>query len=174
MAYKPLEQGKSLPIYAPPSHRPIIEKLLAPVVEEPNFQEVKGSEPIPENTDYKVDISIERSQGILNFVAIGQNAGDVLLESLKHLKLQKIEIIVLKADLHSPHLPTFVEAAERLGFFFSGVLPKWRREGALIMTYLNNVEIDTSKLNFDSEVGKELLTYVEACRKKTELSLAQS
>ena len=84
-----------------------------------------------------------------------------------------MDIIVLKADLHSPHLPKLVEVAESLGFFFSGVLPKWRREGALLMTYLNNIEIDGSKLNFDSEVGQKLLTYINECRKKTELSLPQ-
>ena len=173
LAYKPLEQGETLPIYAPAAHKDIIESLLEPVMETRDFRTPDGSEEIPEATDFSVEVSTERGQGVLNFVTLGQDAEAVLFERLKHLKLQKVDIIVLKADLHSPHLPKLAEVAESLGFFFSGVLPKWRREGALLMTYLNNIDIDGSKLNFDSEVGQKLLTYINECRKKTELSLPQ-
>jgi serine/threonine-protein kinase RsbW len=47
-----------------------------------------------------------------------------------------------------------------MGPFFAGVMPESLIGDALILQYLNNVDLDYSKILLVSDVAKELLTYI--------------
>jgi len=51
---------------------------------------------------------------------------------------------------------------EALGFFFAGILPRTRFGDTLMLQYLNNVDLDYSKITAYSDMAKEILAYVQA------------
>jgi len=54
------------------------------------------------------------------------------------------------------------EELEKLGFFFAGVLPQASVGEALVLQYLNNVQLDYSKIQAYSDMAKRLLAYIKA------------
>jgi serine/threonine-protein kinase RsbW len=96
-------------------------------------------------------------------IHVAQYGKNVLAEvktRLKDLCMKKFEIVYLYLDLSDPFTCLFTEEFEKLGFFFSGLLPGGADGDALILQYLNNVPIDYGKLRIKSEEGKRLLDYV--------------
>lgn len=96
-------------------------------------------------------------------IHVAQYGKNVLAEvktRLKDLCMKKFETIYLYLDLSDPFTCLFTEEFEKLGFFFSGLLPGGSAGDALILQYLNNVPIDYGKLRIKSEEGKRLLDYV--------------
>ena len=99
-------------------------------------------------------------------IHVAQYGKNVLAEvktRLKDLCMKKFEIVYLYLDLSDPFTCLFTEEFEKLGFFFSGLLPGGAKGDALILQYLNNVPIDYGKLRIKSEEGKRLLDYVMQC-----------
>ena len=47
-----------------------------------------------------------------------------------------------------------------MGFFFAGILPESSIGDALVLQYLNNVDLDYSKILLVSDIAKELLVYI--------------
>ncbi len=76
---------------------------------------------------------------------------------LRDLCLKHFEVIHLRLNLFDPATRAYTDDFEKLGFFFSGILPGGRGGDALILQYLNNVPLDYDKINIDSEIGRELL-----------------
>lgn len=103
----------------------------------------------------------------LNYAAINLNlyglgAVEDLRKELQKLCLQKTEIIHLKLPLNQPQTAAIVPELEAAGYFFAGILPGGLAESdALILQYLNNVPVDYAKIKVVSEMGKELLDYVQ-------------
>jgi len=47
-----------------------------------------------------------------------------------------------------------------MGFFFAGILPRTRIGDALILQFLNNVDLDYDKITVVSDAAKEILNYI--------------
>jgi len=78
------------------------------------------------------------------------------------------EAVYLYLPLTQPETPALCEAAEKFGFFFSGVAPSFVPEGdALVLQYLN-VPLDVSLVQVANEFGKELLAYADSERKRVQ------
>lgn len=90
----------------------------------------------------------------------GKNVLTEVRMRLKDLCMKKFETIYLYLDLSDPFTCLFTLEFEKLGFFFSGLLPGGAKGDALILQYLNNVPIDYGKLRIKSEAGRSLLEYV--------------
>lgn len=104
--------------------------------------------------------------GSLQFarIIIRRYSDDIVMElktKLKELCLKKIEVIHLFLSLADPLTYRFGERFEEFGFFFAGVLPAGLGHGdALILQYLNNVPIDYSRIQLESDLAKEILEYI--------------
>jgi len=61
--------------------------------------------------------------------------------------------------------PTFFMTAEfeKMGFFFSGILPLGSIGDALVLQYLNNVAFDYGKVVLFTDTAKEILDYILGC-----------
>jgi len=75
--------------------------------------------------------------------------------------LQQVAAMNLFLNLEDPNTFFLTEEFEKLGFFFAGILPCARFGDALILQYLNNVDLDYSKIVAYSEAAKELLAYIQ-------------
>ncbi len=88
----------------------------------------------------------------------------MLAHQLKQLCLKKLSAIILDLPLDNPATRTKTVLAERLGFFFCGVMPAMSETGADYprLIYLNNVDIDADRPVIVTDFGKELAAYVLA------------
>ncbi len=106
---------------------------------------------------------------VLNVAEVEVSAigGDIMheLESTKHaLCLKHVDAIFLHLDLENPYSPFVVQQCEKLGFFFSGVLPfGLNNKHELILQYMNNLEIKYDMIKPYSKSAVALLDYVKSC-----------
>jgi serine/threonine-protein kinase RsbW len=85
-----------------------------------------------------------------------------LKTKLKELCLKNIEVITLYLNLADPLTSHFSDQFEQLGFFFAWVLPMGLQKGdALILQYLNNVPIDYSLIQLESDLAKQILSHIQ-------------
>lgn len=77
---------------------------------------------------------------------------------------QGIACIMLSIDLEEPGAPALTTAAERLGYFYSGIFPESGRQGhdVLELQFLNGVTLDTSQIQLYQPSAKAILAYILA------------
>jgi hypothetical protein len=76
------------------------------------------------------------------------------------------EIVYLYLPLAQAGTPELCAQAEAEGFFFSGIGPRFAKDGdALCLQYVGG-ELDTGLLQIASPLGRELLDYVTAERER--------
>jgi len=150
-------------IYPPPRHANFIEKIFGAAkidvaVGDPgNSSKAAVEEPT---------IIESRKIGTFNVAEIivnkyGINAEHELRDRLRLYCLEKTDTIFLYLNLSDPATYYFAGEFEKAGFFFSGIIPDYRRGfDAMVLQYLNNVEIDFGKIKINSEIGKLILDYV--------------
>ncbi len=81
---------------------------------------------------------------------------------IRHLCLRQVAAIQLFLPLEDPLTALMAEDMESLGFFFAGIFPLSDVGEALILQYLNNVDIDYDKIILYTPTAGELRDYVRA------------
>jgi len=79
---------------------------------------------------------------------------------LRRFCLDQMAAINLFLSLEDPGAALMAEEFEKLGFFFAGILPCSKIGEAVILQYLNNVDLDYSKITAYSDVAKDVLAYI--------------
>ena len=88
---------------------------------------------------------------------------DSIHSAMRKLCIEHTDVIYLFLDLEQPGCAKLAEECEKLGFFFCGILPfGMHGHHSLILQYLNNIEIDFSKIKLHSDFAGDLLQYIEA------------
>ena len=72
-----------------------------------------------------------------------------------------METVYLYLRLADPGTGRLAESFEKLGFFYAGVVLGSGGYECLVLQYLNNHVIDLSILRIASEMGRDILAYVE-------------
>jgi len=91
-----------------------------------------------------------------------KQANEILLgieEAVANLGKSGKETCLIKYLGKSPEVkkPDF----EKMGFFFSGIMPGSNGRDRLILQYLNNQRIDYEKIHINSDTGKKILEYIK-------------
>jgi len=86
--------------------------------------------------------------------------------TLKELCFNKIDCVYLDMPLGDPSTAVLCADMERMGFFFSGVIPELFEGDVLRLQYLNNVRVFPEKVTVYSDFGKELFKYVLDAKEK--------
>ena len=81
--------------------------------------------------------------------------------SLRAFCLDKIDTVYLSLKLNDPSTAQWTAEFEKMGFFFSGVMPGSDGKDALILQYLNNCVIDYALAQIESDMGKKIAEYVK-------------
>ena len=90
----------------------------------------------------------------------GQNIVEEVKHVLKQLCLKQFDLILIYLNMMDPGTFYLTQEFEKLGFFFSGILPGTSNGETLILQYLNNVLIDYEQIKLDSEMRHDILTYI--------------
>ena len=79
---------------------------------------------------------------------------------------QGVACILLSIDLEDPGAPALTKAAERLGYFYSGIFPESGHQGhdVLELQFLNGVTLDTSRIQLYQPSAKAILAYIQALK----------
>ena len=164
--YKYLEKPGPLKLYAPSRHKDFIAKLYANLGVSPQFEAhekspaaVRQSESVLKT---KTAASMPPGYASIEVLRCGENISSEVKNALKEFRLKRYDVIALYLDLRDPLTYHLVAEFEALGFFFGGILPGGSVGEALVLQYLNNVEIDYDSIKLHTEASREMLAYVRS------------
>jgi hypothetical protein len=158
------------PAYLPTRHQEMCQKIYRQFGTGPTLEEPK--EPTGEG-QLRVDHHPELQRAIIQVPRVGPESADAVCRARRELcQSGQVEVVYVELPLAQPGTPAVCEAAERDGFFFSGLAPLYLENGdALRLQYLC-VELDTSLLQIENPFARELLAYVESERRRNTQWLA--
>ena len=164
VAYQYIQETDDIRIYAPLQHRSFITKVYkhlgvnAKTIVPENHA---GTAPTGESV-FKIKSSFFMPAGVatIEIIQYGANILSEIRSLLKQLCLKRYDLIVMYLNMCDPGTFYLTEEFERLGFFFSGILPGVSGGEALILQYLNNVPIDYGQIKIHSKIGREILDYI--------------
>lgn len=161
LQFRYLEPPGETRIHAPRRHREMIERLYRALGAGGVLPGRPGPAPAARPPAFRVRIVEPLGYGCIEVTAHGEGTVSSVGARLRELCLQRIDVIHLQLDLSDPQTPDTAEACERLGFFFSGILPgAVQGRDALILQYLNNVAVDRAAVHTRSAIAGELADYV--------------
>ena len=149
-------------LYPPEHHKEMIAKIFTCLGASPVYQVPEGSEPACTGSEPVILLGVNELESCAE-IFISEYGTDVIRQTRKILKgycLQGIAAVNLFLRLEDPCTYRMTEEFEKLGFFFAGILPESRIGDALILQYLNNVELDYGQIVLVSDMAKELLDYI--------------
>ena len=153
----------TLKVYAPRRHQDMLSALYKELGVRPEMKKALPADAQSAAAASVVKIKQVESMSYAGII-IDHYGGNILGElsaRVKEMCLQKTEIINLYLNLSDPLTGTYAAQFEKLGFFFSGLLPGGFSNGdALILQYLNNVPIDYDAIQVESAIAEKLLAYV--------------
>jgi serine/threonine-protein kinase RsbW len=162
LAFKYMESPRRLTLYPPVHHRDMVAKLYRTLGAEHDFE--TPALPPPSAEAPEVLSSVNSAEGCAE-IFVARYGDEVVREVRKLLRgfcLQQVAAINLFLSLEDPATFFLTQEFEKLGFFFAGILPSARVGDALILQYLNNVDLDYSKIAAYSDAAKEILAYIQA------------
>ena len=162
LSFKYLSPPPQLTLYPPAEHREMIERLYANLGAAPVFAAVPPLRPeLPaEGSVIEVDLHAAEQNAEVRVARYGAGVVKELRAIVRDLCLKQVAAINLLLPLEDPATPFLVAGIERLGFFFSGILPQTNVGDVLILQYLNNVAFDYDKVMAYTDVAKQILAYI--------------
>ena len=162
LAFKYMQTPGRLTLYPPAHHRDMVAKLYRNLGVEHCFD--VPAPPPPATQEPVILSSVNPAEGCAE-IFVARYGDGVVREVRKLLRgfcLQQVAAINLFLSLEEPATSFLTQEFETLGFFFAGILPCARVGDALILQYLNNVDLDYSKISAYSEAAKEIVAYIQA------------
>ena len=164
VSFRYLILPEKMAIYPPEHHAEMIANLyqnigFIPEIRKPNLTlttDVKKSilSVKTNNDNQTADITVS---------TIGENILTEVHRILNTLCHNNTATIYLRMRLTDKNTANCTIEFEKMGFFFSGILPRSANNDELVLQYLNNYVIDFDLIKIDSDKGKEILEYVKKC-----------
>lgn len=163
-SFRYLRNPEPSALYPPPHHREMIEKICGALRGRHTFSAPETSEPVFASGQSVIETKVYAAEGSAEiFVkACGPDVISEVKAILRSLCLKQIASITLLQNLGDPSTFFMTAEFEKMGFFFSGILPMSLVGDALILQYLNNVEFDYDKVVILTDLAKEILQYIKA------------
>jgi len=162
----PLRPWPAATVYAPPQHRPLLERIYANLGIARHTVEVGESstvspQPRPEQSVLSTRVLSAIDVARLEITTYGQYVTTEVEIKLRELCRKGIACVHLELPLSDPWTALLGADFAAQGFLLAGVLPKADGQDILRLQYLNAVPIDLDKIHVVSEMGQELLAYVK-------------
>lgn len=169
--FKYLAPAVSATVYAPPHHRPLLERIYTYLGAPVTFEA-----PAPPSGAGAVHVSLSHGWGVgeVHVERIGADTGAVIAQARRDLcTLGRAQVVYLSLPLDQPGAAEACAAAEAAGFFFSAVVPCMAADGgdALCLQYLT-VPLDVAQLQVATPFGREIVAYAAAERERVAAAAA--
>ena len=147
-------------VYLPPDHEKILKKIYKHTQLNRIFKKPEKRGNIYPDSIIHIHIMPEMSSAFLRVEKYGRNFLRELALKVQDLFQHKIELLVIDLPLTDPETARICAEIEKMGFFFSGLMPEYLEGDALRLQYLNNVAFDPDAVDVYSDFGKELFNYI--------------
>lgn len=162
LTYMYVKKPKRIIIFSPHTHTDMIINLFKNLgisyidcrIPKKHLQDYLKGESI-----LKIKESAPLGQAIVKIVRPGRTIVSEINAKLKELCSRNISVIHLYLSLNDPSTYYLTPEFEKLGFFFSGIMPGSACKDALILQYLNNTNIDYTKILLVTDTAHEILAY---------------
>jgi serine/threonine-protein kinase RsbW len=162
MQFRYLDGPSSLKLYIPPHHQRMVAGIYKNLGMAPEISNKVKIQKTDGNSIFKIKVIVPLNFARIIMERYGENAIQEVGTKLKELCLKKIEVIHLYLNLFDPLTARLTDEFEKLGFFFTGLLPGGLAGGdALILQYLNNVPIDYDAIRLESDLAVKILTHIK-------------
>lgn len=160
-----LHRPKPRRIYSPARHAQIIRQFYSTLGASHIIEETSGDMGGNLEEPSVITMKIDEMAGCaeLWIFRAGPDIECELSNALRKLCTGGIASIALFVSMEDQTAQRYTEAFERMGFFFSGILPETPIGDALILQYLNNIDIDYTAINILPGEPEMLLNYIRSC-----------
>ncbi|RPI74702.1 MAG: ATP-binding protein [Desulfobacteraceae bacterium] len=165
VGFRYMKKPETLTLYPPARHLEIIAKIYGWMNVEHQYRSPAPAELVFKEDHSAIETVVHTSEGCAE-VLISAYGAQVLKELkaiVRDLCLRQVSSIILSVSLENPLTCFLVPEFEKMGFFFSGLLPHSMFGDVLVLQYLNNVALDYEKLKIHTNRGWELLAYIKSC-----------
>jgi GNAT superfamily N-acetyltransferase/anti-sigma regulatory factor (Ser/Thr protein kinase) len=163
MYFQPLQPPASRHLVLPARHRDILIRTydncgIA-------FSQTPAGGPAREQTDLQVRFTSDLDMSQIRVLAVGQDIQTALRAARDELvRRAGSPVILMQIRLDDPGTDQACEAAERLGFFYSGMCPLHDEGCDVLQLQYVEVEMDIDRLAVAGPFARELVDYVAADR----------
>jgi len=148
-------------VYIPHRHQTIIDKIYKRNNFNRTYGVASGKLIIPEITEANLKIIESIQMSYICVINYGYDFSAMLKHRLAELIEKKIEINFLDLPMSHPDTATMYKEAEKLGFFFVGIIPEIDEQGDYVrFLYLNGVKVEPEKYCLVSDFVQELFDYI--------------
>lgn len=160
-----LHRPKPRRIYSPARHVQIIRQFYSTLGASHIIEETSGDMGEYLEEQSVIDMKIDEMAGSaeLWIFRAGPDIDSELSDALRRLCTGGIASIALFVSMEDQTAQRYTETFEGMGFFFSGILPETPIGDALILQYLNNIDIDYAAINILPGDPEMLLNYIRSC-----------
>jgi len=165
LSFKYLVPPTPLTLYPPPQHREMVEYLYRNLGATDHCYAVPpGSAPdLPaQHSEIETDIHASEQNVEILIRRCGIHVIREMRLLVRDLCLKHMAAINLLLSLEDPATYFLTTELEQIGFFFSGILPRTGIGDALVLQYLNNVDIDYDKVMVYTDTARKILEYIKA------------
>ena len=162
LSFRYIGTPKRLTLYPPAHHREMVAKLYRNIGADHEYA-APADEPALTG-ESEIITGTNQSEGCAE-IFVRHCGKDVVRDVRRLLRgfcLQQYAAINLYLSLEEPSTYHLTAEFEKLGFFFGGILPCGRIGETLILQFLNNVDLDYTKITAYSDAAKEMLAYIRA------------
>jgi anti-sigma regulatory factor (Ser/Thr protein kinase) len=162
--YKSVLPPSKARVHAPEHHKEMLQKIydrLGITVEFLPPAEVSDKDP----GNVRVSFHSSLGFGEIKVLRPGKDSSIEIRRALNDLyEITGARTVYLDLTLAQHATPGLCEAAEKEGFFFSGLGPNFAADGDVLHLQHLRAELDTSLVQMASEFGKKLLSYIASER----------
>jgi serine/threonine-protein kinase RsbW len=172
LSYLPLREDAKKGVYVPEHHLTMVKLIYRQIGYEREYlQSKRGKKPWHDASELDIKHFYNTSTAVIKVSRFGKDIVSKLKEAKKEVKLKKFSVIYLYLSLENPFTPVYFEKIESLDFFFAGILPHDSTGDAIILQYLNNIEIRVNELDLYTDFSQQLAKYISQCRIKEPLRM---
>lgn len=161
LGFKPIGDPEPRELYLPTRHAEIIASIYSGLAIPMGW---KSSTAVPDNarkTVLHATVSPSRLLCEIHISRYGADLVTVLKQELRRVRRQELQLVEMYLNLADPLTPWAVKEAERLGFFFTGILPETRGGDSFVLQYFNGIGVEYDQLVIDRPGTVKLVEYVK-------------
>ena len=148
-------------LYLPEQHAAFIEYIYENLGVQMKWQRSDAVPTADRKTVMNATVHSIRSLCEIHVPHCGDDAVQLLKQELRRVRREEVQVVELFVNLTDPCTPWVVSQAEKLGFFFTGVLPETAGGDSIVMQYFNGIQVEYESLVIDQPRTAELLDYVK-------------
>jgi len=162
LAFKMFRELDPRELYLPEQHAAVIESIYENLGVRMSWQCNTAAPKAGQKTVMNASINSVRSLCEIHLPHYGEDAVQILKQELRRVRREEVQVVELYLNLTDPCTPWLVSEAEKLGFFFTGILPDTGGGDSVVMQYFNGIQVEYDALVIDQPKTAELLSYVKA------------